>query len=148
MEDTPLASESEQLSLELWTPAMVGWITFLLGFPSGVLLACLNWQRMGLKNKARLHALLTVLGIVVLTSVILTSSTAIGFAGLIANLFVVFYLRNETASDTQLFEATGYEIKEANTSLGCLLSLLGILVFVVAVFLVSMVFALLGLPAA
>ncbi|MEW5870144.1 MAG: hypothetical protein AB1894_12775 [Chloroflexota bacterium] len=102
---------------------------------------------MGLKSKARLHALLTVLGIVVLTSVILTSNTSIGFVGLIANLFVIFYLRNETASDTQLFKAAGYEIKEANTSLGCLLSLLGILAFVAIIFIVSMIFALMSVPA-
>lgn len=49
----PLAPSSPPV--KLWTPGIIAAISFLLGFPAGIVLASINWMRMNLSNKALTH---------------------------------------------------------------------------------------------
>lgn len=44
-------------TIHVWTPMTIQVITFIFGFPVGVILAALNWQRLGLQRKAVTHLL-------------------------------------------------------------------------------------------
>lgn len=48
-------SEPPLPQVKLWKASTIGLIAFLCGFPGGIVVASINWIRMGLKNKAILH---------------------------------------------------------------------------------------------
>jgi hypothetical protein len=45
---------------KIWSPRIIGWITLLCGVATGLIVASINWARMGYRLKAALHGLLGV----------------------------------------------------------------------------------------
>lgn len=85
-------------TIQLWTPRGIGWASVLLGFPGAVVLATLNWRRMGRTRKAIVHLAAAVIG-----------TWAIYFVnapvGLLAGLAVGYYLFRTQRSDQSTFAA-------------------------------------------
>ena len=104
---------------KLWTPNAVSAFTFLLGFPSGITLASINWFRMGKKKKAFAHILGGVFGIAILF--LLPDNLSRAFA-LLVNLGFLAYLRHRMTRDFEQFE--GYDIQNAHWFSGVLFSLM------------------------
>ena len=94
---------------------------FLLGFPSGITLASINWFRMGMKRKA----LVSIFGGIVCLAILfaLIPDEAIRGLAVILNLVYLFYVRNQMAKDIN--NITGYKIRQANWFNGCTTSLIG-----------------------
>jgi hypothetical protein len=86
--------------LEMWTPRGIGWASVFLGFPGAVVLAALNWRRMGRTRKAILHLAAAVIG-----------TWALYFVGwsivLVGGLVVGYYLYRAQRSDQSPFAAAG-----------------------------------------
>lgn len=51
----PPAAPPPFTTVRVWSPMTIRLITFLFGFPVGVILAAINWRRLGLHRKAAAH---------------------------------------------------------------------------------------------
>ena len=132
--------------VRLWTSTTVSYITFCLGFPGGLVLAALNWMRMGLTKKAIVHIAGGALGA---TALILLSFLVLGSAWsalLIVNIGLVFYLQDQTWRDINSFKASHHEVRAANWAGGCLIGFVMLGLFLALMILIALPFALLGGP--
>jgi hypothetical protein len=85
-------------SIELYTPATLGWVAFLCGVPAGLVLAALNYLSMGEDGKAKAH-LAGAAGVLAA----LFAGTTLGPLGALLNLAVlvsgiVYLVRDARAS--------------------------------------------------
>lgn len=102
-------------SAQLWGPTLIGAIAVLFAFPSGMALAIINWQRMGLLQKARktLYATLVAsYGFVVLLLLLPPSLGQIVY--FVVNVGIFFVLRREIDRDTDAYAYAGNEVHPAN----------------------------------
>ena len=83
-------------AIKLWTPTVIGLMTFFLGFPSGIVLASLNWIRMDLKGKAVIHIMG---GFVGLLTIRLFPEAYGQLLGLVINLGYMTYLHQQMKID-------------------------------------------------
>ena len=142
----PLAPSSPPV--KLWTPGIIAAISFLLGFPAGIVLASINWMRMNLSNKALTHLIAGGVGtFIVVILLILLPGNAGRFVGLVANLGTVFYLYQQMKKDLEIFKATN-TVEKANELGGCLIGLGVFVLFLISVFALGVVLAILGVPIA
>lgn len=65
IELSPSLSEPKP-TIKLWTPNTIGTLTFFLGFPVGIVLAAINWIKMGMIRKVIPHIFIGLAGIVAL----------------------------------------------------------------------------------
>lgn len=114
-------------SARLWGTLLIGVVTILFTFPAGLLLAVLNWQRMGMARKARRHLILGMVGLYGLAFMLAVIVTNQQFAVpplflqilyIVINVPVFFYLRREMDQDTDAYAFAGKEIHNANPILG------------------------------
>ena len=140
-----------QPSVKLWTPMLIAPVTFFLGFPAGLVLASVNWLRMGLARKAVTHLVAGLIGTVVLiVSLMLLPSESGRLLVLPVNIAVLVYLRNQMAKDIEVFRAGDYAVQNAHWLGGCLIGVVALafylaLAFVVGLFL-GVVLSLIGVP--
>lgn len=52
---TPPPSPQPFTTIRVWSPSTIRLTTFAFGFPVGMILAAINWQRLGLHRKAAAH---------------------------------------------------------------------------------------------
>src|SRR5215218_3694045 len=105
-------------SAELWGPLLIASVALLLGFPAGLLLAVINWYRMGMLAKSRSRLI----------------------AGVVAvNIGAFFYLRREVDTDTDAYAYAGNEVHPANRLTGIAIGIGGFLFFVL-VYIVMVIF--------
>ena len=132
--------------IKLWTPGFIAGVSFLLGFPAGIVIASIDWMRMKLNNKALIHliggAAVTFIFVIVL---ILIPGNAGRAVGLIANLGVLFYLQQQMKVDSNSFKLSN-RVEDAGQLGGCLIGLGVLVLFLILVFGLSFVFVLLGVP--
>ena len=87
-------------TLEVWSPRGIGWASVFLGFPGAVVLAALNWRRMGRGRKAIVHLAAAVICTwalyFVAWSVVLLGGLAVGY-----------YLYTVQRSDQSRFATAG-----------------------------------------
>lgn len=109
-------SASDAAPVPVWSARMIGWVTFLLGFPSGVALACINWLRMGQDGKVFRYAAFGLVWLVVMLvlAIVLDVST---FVFTVINIILVWYLYTVTKNDLIEFQQTR-ATKPANGWLG------------------------------
>src|SRR5207249_1383051 len=88
-------------TVELWTPWGIGWASVLLGFPGAVVLAALNWRRMGRTRKAIVHVAAAAIGTWALFFV------NAGSAGLAIGVAIGYYLFRAQRSDQSPLKAGG-----------------------------------------
>jgi hypothetical protein len=141
----PLAYPSPPV--KLWTPAVIGLITFLLGYPGGLVMAILNWIRMGLINKAINHLIVGVAGTLayVVLSARLTEDVGRLFA-LMVNIAMITYLHNQMGQDIAAFKACNHEVQNAHWLGGLLIGIVMLGIFLALAFVVGVFMALLNVP--
>jgi hypothetical protein len=111
-------------AVKLWTPRAVGMTTFFLGFPGGIVLASINWMRMGLKNKAISHLIGGAIGAFVFILVLLFTPQTLGrVLGLVINLGMLYYLQSQTTKDIGAFRASNHAVENASGFSGCLIGI-------------------------
>ena len=141
----PLAPQSPPA--KLWTPRAVGYITFFLGFPGGLVMAARNWMRMGLTNKAITHLVAGGVGILAFVILFLILPGNVGSVlGFAVNIGMLFYLQNQTRKDIAAFIANNHEVQNAHWFSGCLIGLVTIVLWIPLVFVVGFFLELLGVP--
>jgi tetratricopeptide (TPR) repeat protein len=123
--------------LKLWTPNAISFMTFFLGFPSGIALASINWIRMGMKGKALAHIAGGVVGILLFS---LLPDNLGALLGLVINIGYTAYLRQQMQYD--IATMTDANVQNAHWVSGFLISIaiLGILAIVVVVLAAVQVF--------
>jgi len=116
-----LQSSSEQKStIKLWSPNTIATFTFLVGFPSGITLASINWFKMGVKWKALANILMGIIGILI---IYLLPENLTRSAALLINLGFVAYIRYQMERDIKLID--GYNVENAHWLSGFLTGLAG-----------------------
>lgn len=130
-------------SARLWGPNLIGVVAVLFAFPSGMALAILNWQRMGLLQKARRTLYATLVASYAFVIVLLLLPPSIGqIVYFVVNVIIFFVLRREIDRDTDAYAYAGNEVYPANPfvgiAIGFTILLLIIFLFgVTSIFLVS-----------
>ena len=139
-------SQPAVASVKLWTPGFIAAVSFLLGFPAGIVLASINWTRMKMNNKAMAHliggAILTFIFVLIL---ILTPSTVARVVGIVFNLGTLFYLQQQMKKDQASFQMSN-PVEKAGELSGCLIGLGILVVFLVSVFVLIFGLTMLGVP--
>ncbi|HXQ37134.1 MAG TPA: tetratricopeptide repeat protein [Anaerolineales bacterium] len=134
-EDVQSDSKSTTI-LKLWTPGVIGFMTFFLGFPSGITLASINWIRMGMKGKAFAHIAGGLVGILAL---ILFPDNLAQLLGLVINIGYMTYLRQQMKYD--IATMTAANVQYAHWSSGFVISLISLGIIVLVGFGVAYVYA-------
>ncbi len=137
--------------VKLWRPGLIAAVTFLLGFPGGIVLQSINLMRMNLKNKALAYVIGGVMGIVILTilSVFLPGQFG-NYLVLVANIGILFFLHRQAKSDIENFKSTNHTVQNENELVGCLIGLVtlvlyGALAFGIGLF-IGIFLSVLGIP--
>lgn len=107
-------------TIKLWTPNTISALTFFTGFPSGILLASINWFKMRMRGRAIAHILGGIIGILIF--LLLPEGYDRGFA-LLANLGFLAYIGKKMKGDME--GINGYNIQNAHWLSGLLIVLLG-----------------------
>lgn len=95
IEISPSLSEPKP-TIKLWTPNTLGAMTFLLGFPAGMLLAAINWKKMGMGRKIIPHIFIAIAGILAL---IFLPDNIGRIVGLVLSWGYIAFFRKEMKSD-------------------------------------------------
>jgi hypothetical protein len=129
-----------QPSAELWGPLLIAGVALLLAFPAGLLLAVINWYRMGMlaKSRSRLIAgVVAAYAFVILLILLPNPLPAIFYFAV--NIGAFFYLRREVDTDTDAYAYAGNEVHPANRLTGIAIGIGGFLFFVL-VYIVMVIF--------
>lgn len=120
--------------VKLWTPRVIGFVTFFLGFPGGIVLASLNWLRMGQEKKAVIHLVGGTFGVVMFLLTLLILPGNIGrYLGMGVNFGLLIYLQQQMRKDIKGI-AGKYSIQNANWLWGSLIGLICLGLFLAANF--------------
>lgn len=132
--------------IKLWTPGFVAGVTFLLGFPAGIVIASINWMRMNMNNKALTFLIGGAVGTFIFVLVIILLPGSIGdIIGLATNIGILFYLRRQMEQDIEIFKGSN-NVENAGQLGGCLIGLGMLVLFLILIFGISFVLAVLGVP--
>lgn len=135
-----------QQPVKLWTPGFIAGVSFLLGFPAGIVLASINWMRMKMNEKAMMHlaggAIVTVIFILIL---LFTPSTVGRVVGIAFNLGALFYLQQQMKKDQEIFQ-TYNNVEKAGELGGCLIALGILLAFALVIVVLVFGLAIVGVP--
>ena len=116
--------------LTLYSASKVALISFLLGFPAGLMVAAVNWRRMGLSNKIKPHLVAAVLASLALgfvaASPLAPCSTVFG---LLFSLAFSLYLYRATENDINSFRKSDVYFEDGGWLGGFGLGILGLLAF-------------------
>ncbi len=102
-------------SSRLWGATLIGVIALIFAFPAGMALAIINWQRMGMMQKARRYLYATVFATYAFVIALLLLPG--GFSRILylaLNVLVFFFLRREVDQDTDAYAYAGNEVHPAN----------------------------------
>ena len=132
--------------IKLWTPGFIAGVTFLLGFPAGLVIASINWMKMNLSNKAVIHLVLGAIGTFIFLIVLLLIPGTTGrIVGLVINLGILFYLQQQMKKDIESFKLS-QPVENAGQIGGCLIGLVVLGLFVGTAFLLAFILVMLGVP--
>ena len=145
--NTPIQPPTpESPPVKLWTPGFIAGVTFLLGFPAGIVIASINWMRMRLNNKALTHLIVGAVGtFIFVVALILIPGAAGRFFGLLVNLGILFYLQQQMKKDLDSFKISN-NVENAGQLGGCLIGLGILVLFLILIFGISFVLIILGVP--
>lgn len=141
------AQATSKIPLKFWTPTAIGFSTFFFMFPSGILLASINWLRMGLNKKAIFHLVAGLAGafVFIVALLFIPGNRARGFSYLI-NIGVAYYLSRQTKKDLEKFKENNEETQDAHWFGGCLIGFMMYGFYLFLLFLVFMFFDITGIP--
>lgn len=133
-------------SVKLWTPGFIAGVTFLLGFPAGIVLASINWYRMKKDDEGLIHLIGGGVAAIVFMFVLLfLPGTASRGVGLLVNLGVLFYLRQRMKRDMEVYKISN-TVEDAGQMGGCLIGLGAMVLFLLVGFVIVFAFVMLGVP--
>lgn len=119
-------------TIKLWTPTTIGVLTFFLGFPAGIVLATINWIKMGMTRKVFPHILIGIAGVV---AVIFLPDNIGRIVGLALSWGYIAYFRQQIKSDIEKLDR--FNVQKAHWFSAFFMSvalygivLIGIVVFV------------------
>lgn len=115
-------------TIKLWSPTTIGFITFFLGFPNGIILASINWIRMDMKGKAFVNIAGGIVGILVIMTVPDNFGRLIG---LVINVAYVAYLRKQMEND--IGKITVSHVQYSHWFSGLLICVVAIVIMVLIV---------------
>ena len=134
-------------STKLWTPGFIAGVSFLLGFPAGIVIASINWMRMEMRDKALTHLIGGVVGAVVFLIILFMLPGSAGQClGLVTNLGILFYLQQQMKKDIDAFKTTNAAVENAGQLGGCLIGLGVLAAFFLAAFVLAFALSMLGVP--
>lgn len=119
----------------LWKPNQVFWIGFLFGWPGAVVLACLDWLRIGRREKALWHMLGGLAAALVYTLGIWFIPDNTRILPLLVNILILFYLKDRLGCDLPPFDSGQYQ--PASIWRGILICLAALVVYLSAVFVLA-----------
>jgi hypothetical protein len=132
--------QSSTLSVKLYTPRQAFFLSFFTGWPSGLVLASINWIRMRQTTTAVIH--LTVgLFLLIGWGFLLDSFPTGAFVllTLAMHLGIIFYLYQQMKLTIERFAREGNGIQTAAWRSGCLTSLAATIVFLMLLVLISFI---------
>ena len=133
-------------AIKLWAPGFIAGVTFLLGFPAGIVIASINWMRMNMNNKALTYLIGGAVGAFVFVIALILLPSGIGnVIGLATNIGILFYLRKQMEQDIEIFKVSN-NVENAGQLGGCLIGLGMLVLFLILIFGISFVIAVLGVP--
>ncbi len=125
--------------ITLFAPRQVFYLSFFTGWPTGMVLASINWVRMGSTGTAVVH---WVAGSILLTlwSYILNESrfSCGTWLGLAIHVGFCFYLYQQMKQDIKAFTLEGNQTRPAKWKSGCLLGFVTLLLFSIVLGLLSL----------
>lgn len=116
---------SETNHVSGWSPKTIGWLTLFFGFPNGLILAGINWVRLGLVNRGVFHLLMGMFSVVFIVGWvrdfsdwfrIYNTPKAITYLViyLVVTLLIVVYLDQRTKKDLERLEEVGTSYKKSS----------------------------------
>ena len=133
-------------SVKLWTPGFIAAVSFLLGFPAGIVLASINWTRMKLNNKAMTHLIGGAIGTFIFILILILTPTTVGrVVGIAFNLGTLFYLQQQMKKDQESFQLSN-KMEKAGEISGCLIGLGILLVLLLSIVVLTFGLAIVGVP--
>ena len=121
-------------SARLWSAMLIGVVAIIFAFPAGMTLAIINWQRMGMLQKARRYLYATVFSTYAFViALLLLPGDFSRIVYFILNVIVFFFLRREIDQDTDSYAYAGNEVHPANPFLAIAIGF-GILFLIVFLF--------------
>jgi hypothetical protein len=120
-------------AVKLWSTNVVFGVSFLLGIPSGIALAAINWRRLQMPNLIRNY----VIGLVIFFfSLFLNLPTALYGA---INIGFAFYLRTQMQKSIDQYKASGGGVETEQWWMGALIGLGVLFAFLILVFIVAII---------
>lgn len=133
-------------SVKLWTPGFIAAVSFLLGFPAGIVLASINWTRMKMNNKALTHLIGGAIAALIFVLILLLTPTTVGrVVGIVFNVGALFYLQQQMKKDLAGFQISN-KVEKAGELGGCLIGLGILAAFFLFIFVLGFGLAILGVP--
>lgn len=105
-------------TIKLWTPNTIGTLTFFLGFPAGIILATINWIKMGMTKKIFPHILIGIAGIVAL---IFLPDNFGRIVGLALSLGYIGFFRKQMKNDIEKLDR--FDVRNAHWYSGFFISI-------------------------
>ncbi len=143
---------SEQLAspsvpaIKLWTPRVILFVSVFLSWPGGIVLASLNWFRMGITKKATTHLIAGIVGtLALLVMLFFLPGQAGGWLGVFISLGIATYLHINMKNDIARYKAANHMVQNENWFLGGLIGLAGLVVFVLLAFIIGFLLTLVGI---
>jgi hypothetical protein len=134
-----LGKHTSTSPITLFAPRQVFYLSFFTGWPTGLVLASINWVRMGSTGTAVVHwvagSILLTLWSYVLNESKLSCGTWLGLA---IHCGFCFYLYQQMKRDIKSFNLEGNQTQIAKWKSGCLLGLVTLLLFFIVVVLLSL----------
>ncbi len=134
-------------NVRLWSLPLIGAVTVLTTFSAGILLASINWRRMGLQHKANKWLIGGLIAVALYAVLIVFVPSAIALQiHLIANVVAFFALQREMKPDLQAFQASNPTLPSAHWLSGCAIALFVSIVLAAAILSITIVLSLMGVP--
>ena len=133
-------------SVKLWTPGFIAAVTFLLGFPAGIVLSAINWMRMKMNDKAVYHLIAGAAGAIILIAILIFTPGTVGrLLALVINIGILLYLQRQMNKDINVFQAAN-RVETAGWPGGCLIGIGIAVLYFGFTFVLIILLVMLGVP--
>jgi hypothetical protein len=133
---------SSTTPVALYTPRQVFFLSFITGWPTGLVLASINWVRMGSTGTAVVHWVAGSILFGLWSFVLSDSSASCGsWLGLVIHLGFCFYIYQQMRQSIKAFHLDGNQSQPAKWKSGCLAGLATPILYFVLLVLLFLLFA-------
>lgn len=115
------ASAAPAKSISVYSPTVIALCSLLLNFAAGLVLASINWLRLGQTTKAVTHLVIALLGAIAFVWLLVAGG--LGQAPFLVNLGVALYLRWRMKTDIEDTYVADFTVETAPWWQGVLIAL-------------------------